>query len=185
MNLVSKLRTEEGERVFYDGPRRHWKSDGLVFQPNLPYVMAADQHLLKWKWPELRSVDLQARVNRDDKGDKVIVSLWAMGPDGVYIDCTANGSSLAAFDQYRLLADITDHPSQRDRGGHGKPPVVEVVYDTNFGLWRYHGSEGIKRSQMLFIQSWACSWSLPRAFLSRSWSIVLDRPSCSPTSLGN
>ena len=79
----------------------------------------------------------QARVNRPDNGEQAVVSLWAMGPDGVYIDCTANGSCLATFDQYRLLADISEHPAHRGAGA-GKPPVVEVVYDTNFGLWRYH-----------------------------------------------
>ena len=141
--LVGKLRTEDGERVFFDSQRRHWKSDGLVFQPDRPYVMAADQHLLKWKWPELRSVDLQARVTRDDKTDKIVVSLWAMGPDGVYIDCTANGTSLAMFDQYRLLGDMAEHPVHRNGGG--KPPVVEVVYDTNYGVWCYHTIRGDKK----------------------------------------
>lgn len=63
--LLGKMRTEEGERVFFDGElgaaqsRRHHKSDGLIFQPNAPYHSGRHYELLKWKWPELRSVDLQ------------------------------------------------------------------------------------------------------------------------------
>lgn len=146
--LVGKLRTEEGERVFFDNTRRHWKSDGIVFQPDSPYVIAADHSLLKWKWPELRSVDLQARVSSYTGTNggiagiagtetKFKVGLFAMGPDGVYIDCTASGTSLPQFDQYRLLADISDLATSASSGAPGKPPVIEVVYDTNYGLWRY------------------------------------------------
>ena len=66
---------------------------------------------------------------------KYKVSLFALGPDGVYIDCTSNGTSLAQFDQYRLLADIS--AIVVDPSTNTKPPVVEVVYDTTFGVWRY------------------------------------------------
>ena len=63
--LLGRMRLEEGERIFFDAEpgktqsRRHHKSDGFIFQPNMRYVFSKHYELLKWKWPELRSVDLQ------------------------------------------------------------------------------------------------------------------------------
>jgi hypothetical protein len=45
--------------VYFDSDRRHHKSDGIIFQPDSPYTFSIDSDLLKWKWPEVRSVDLQ------------------------------------------------------------------------------------------------------------------------------
>ena len=67
---------------------------------------------MKWKWPELRSVDLQVKINasimsNEERPSNVTpISLLATGPDSVRIDCTARGVSLARFDTYRLLADL-------------------------------------------------------------------------------
>jgi hypothetical protein len=67
---------------------------------------------MKWKWPELRSVDLQVKINasimsNEERPSNVTpISLLATGPDNVRIDCTARGVSLARFDTYRLLADL-------------------------------------------------------------------------------
>ena len=67
---------------------------------------------MKWKWPELRSVDLQVKINAslmssEERPSNVTpISLLATGPDNVRIDCTARGVSLARFDTYRLLADL-------------------------------------------------------------------------------
>ena len=134
--LISKMRYEDGERVFMDTARRHHKSDGIIFQPDTPYKFSADIDLLKWKWPELQSVDLQAVPHKSRDGDTTHVTLSATGPDYVLIDCTKRASThvgLGKFDTYRLLADM-----QED--GHGKagsPVIVECAYDTAIGMWRY------------------------------------------------
>ena len=52
--LISKMRMEGKERVFYEGESRHHKSDGIIFQPDTSYCVSTDVALLKWKWPELR-----------------------------------------------------------------------------------------------------------------------------------
>ena len=57
--LLNKIKLENGERVYNDGDGRHHKSDGIIFQPDSSYTFSIDSDLLKWKWAEVRSVDLQ------------------------------------------------------------------------------------------------------------------------------
>lgn len=47
--------THKGNRIYKESDRRHHKSDGLIFQPDAPYVFGTDVDLVKWKWPELVS----------------------------------------------------------------------------------------------------------------------------------
>ena len=53
----------KGKRIYRESEKRYHKSDGLIFQPNTPYVFGTDVTLVKWKWPELTSVDLQVVPN--------------------------------------------------------------------------------------------------------------------------
>jgi hypothetical protein len=104
--LLGKMRVEEGERCFFDGEpgqaqsRRHHKSDGFIFQPNMRYVSSRHYELLKWKWPELRSVDLQVHIGessgaQDGKGtvNEFPIYLMCLGPDGTHINCTKRGDT--------------------------------------------------------------------------------------------
>ena len=61
-DLLSKISLVDGERVYFDSDRRHHKSDGIIFQPDTPYTFSIDSDLLKWKWQEVRTVDLQILV---------------------------------------------------------------------------------------------------------------------------
>jgi hypothetical protein len=141
--LLSMIRYENGERVYCepDG-RRHHKTDGIIFQPaDKPYQFFSDANLLKWKWPDLRTVDLIAMVDHftavTAEQPYPSISLSCSGPDNVPIDCTKRGGSsagLARFDSYRLLADISaPHLPPINQ----KPRVVEVMYDSSFGQWKY------------------------------------------------
>jgi len=124
--IVNFLRTEDGERVYFENERRHHKSDGIIFQADAPYVIGTNMELFKWKWLELRSVDLQAVTK--DNGE---LRLFAAGPEATEIDCMlANTVSLAQYDTYRLRADMEEAALRR--------PIVEVTYDTVVGTWRYH-----------------------------------------------
>jgi len=124
--IVNFLRTEDGERVYFENERRHHKSDGIIFQADAPYIIGTNMELFKWKWLELRSVDLQAVTK--DNGE---LRLFAAGPEATEIDCMlANTVSLAQYDTYRLRADMEEASLRR--------PIVEVTYDTVVGTWRYH-----------------------------------------------
>lgn len=106
--LLSKMRTEEGERVFFDPERsaqpgvvatsrRHHKSDGFIFQPNAKYVFSKHYELMKWKWAELRSVDLQINIpmeaTSNSAGGEWPIYLMCGGPDGTQINCTKRGDT--------------------------------------------------------------------------------------------
>lgn len=61
--VVSQV-SSKGSRIYMESDKRHHKSDGLIFQPDAPYVFGTDVNLVKWKWPELASVDLQVLPNQ-------------------------------------------------------------------------------------------------------------------------
>ena len=109
ITLLSKMRLEEGERVFFDPEnraaapgapptsRRHHKSDGFIFQPNARYVFSKHYELMKWKWAELRSVDLQIEIpmeaTSNAAGGDWPIYLKCGGPDGTQINCTKRGDT--------------------------------------------------------------------------------------------
>ena len=57
--LLDKIRSEpNGDRIYSDSDRRVHRTDGIIFQPNEPYQVSRHPGLMKWKWADLRSVDL-------------------------------------------------------------------------------------------------------------------------------
>lgn len=129
--LISHLVSVRGTRVYKESDRRYHKSDGIIFQPNAPYVFGTDVTVVKWKWPELVSVDLQVVPNRR-KNVSNEPSLMAEGPDQTLVDCCMRGRShvgLGKFDTYRLLADVEDSVS--------RVHIAEVSFCPNVGLWSY------------------------------------------------
>lgn len=149
--LLGKMTLLAGEHVFFDTDRRHHRSDGLIFQPNAKYVFSRHFQLLKWKWPELRTVDLkvvQEEVELPLGGQQSsssaarsewVVYLYCTGPDQVPINCTKRGDvnvGLGEFDTYRLLGDIENSPYDEKRKG-ASSSIVEVAYDVHEGMWSY------------------------------------------------
>jgi hypothetical protein len=132
-SLLGKMAVKDGHRVYQDRENK-WrchKSDGLIFQPNLPYLFATDVNLIKWKWPELTSIDLNA-ILVNEPGDIGGVGLLALGNDGSMVDCTKRGRSrvgLGDFDTLRIRADIEDSLSSTC--------IAEVAYCPQVGLWTY------------------------------------------------
>lgn len=86
--LLANIRLEKGERVYFSEPYSNLpigikrssktrdfkgspqmmqpmlhKSDGVILQPDSFYKFGGDETLLKWKWSDLRSVDLQVKQN--------------------------------------------------------------------------------------------------------------------------
>lgn len=148
-SLLLKIRYEHGERVYMELPdgRRHHKTDGIIFQPaNSKYQLYSDSNLLKWKWSDLRSVDLIAVENKvtnittsgQQMSNGPIIQLFCQGPDNTSIDCTKRGGShvgLSLFDSFRLLADINDTSFGVPQTSG--PSIVEVMYDVDLGHWKY------------------------------------------------
>ncbi|KAJ8604971.1 hypothetical protein CTAYLR_006903 [Chrysophaeum taylorii] len=115
-----------GARVFREDSARCHLTDGLVFVPRKgEYVSGSDPTLLKWKWKEGLTVDLEVR-GAGKGGD---LSPCAVGDDGEPVDCSKH-VSLDSFDQARLRADLYFYHA---------PLVAELGLDPTSGFWEYHG----------------------------------------------
>ncbi len=128
--LTSRIHCHDFDYVYYDTDRRHHKIDGIIFQPDLPYTFGNDPYLLKWKYSELRSVDLSTIYSFND--DRI--TLYASGPENTQIEISKSYNIFSVFEKferYRFLADI------HDGNLTSRKPIVEVVYDTRSGYWRY------------------------------------------------
>ena len=145
-DLLSKIRIEDGSRVFRDtirdvsGVFSHHKTDGFIFQPDAPYVFNCDSDLLKWKWPEQRSVDLEVIETFNDDGSVLLKLYSDLMPESIQVDCTKRGSgtvSVGKFDTYRLVADMQDYEKSNGRNSSRLGRIAEVYYDTTVGMWGY------------------------------------------------
>lgn len=134
MDLFRNVRTEGRDRVFKDGPLRHHKTDGIIFQPNTPYTMGTDPRLLKWKWADLASVDLRVyppgvagESGGRSSASNSEVRFCSDAGDRNEVDLSAV-VHLSEYDQARLLGDM-----------RGKHVIAEVALDPDSGLWTYMG----------------------------------------------
>lgn len=128
--LLSNISMQDGGRVYRepDG-RRHHKTDGIIFQPDSPYRPKSDEYLLKWKFPELRTVDLLVKIEQ-----RTVRLYCDANSTGETIDCTKRGG-LGVFDTYRLLGDIG---VGTEAYAHNKIHIAEVMFDSAVGQWKYH-----------------------------------------------
>ncbi len=147
-----------GERYFtdVDGKKSHL-TDGIIFQPALlPYEFGRCYDLYKWKWSDMRSVDLGVAIvfhpqkidDADTKNDHLIcgnsqsitnqnIHLWCAKGGTERIDCTKRGDTnvgLGKFDTFRLMAEYDDRRKNVDKS---RPIIAEVCYDTHIGMWSY------------------------------------------------
>jgi hypothetical protein len=132
--LLSLIKHENGERIFRESYWRYHKTDGLIFQPNLPYTFGTDNNLIKWKWSELTSVDLTAVIYRRNQNQRneIEIGLLCGGPDGSQIDVAKRGTnrlSFHEFDVYRIIADLEDSNRLIN--------IAEVAYNPSHGVWVY------------------------------------------------
>jgi hypothetical protein len=132
--LLSLIKHENGERIFKESYWRYHKTDGLIFQPNLPYTFGTDNNLIKWKWSELTSVDLTAILYRKNQNQRteIEIGLLCGGPDGSQIDVAKRGTnrlSFHEFDAYRIIADLEDSNRLIN--------IAEVAYNPSHGVWVY------------------------------------------------
>jgi hypothetical protein len=131
-------------------------TDGIIFQPDRPYIFGRSYELFKWKWSTMRSIDLgvaivlgvQSLKEIGTRNDQRIASvtnditpsnvhLWCTTKDEEYIDCTKRGDAnvaLGRFDTFRLLSEYDDRRRYVDAA---RPIIAEVCYDAQVGMWSY------------------------------------------------
>jgi len=143
MDLFRHIRVEGRHRVFKNN-----KTDGIIFQPNLPYKMGKDDNLLKWKWGDLASIDLSVKI---DENEMKLCS-YNKNED---VDLSMN-IQFSVQDKARLLADARqeglniekrrkeEEKRGKEQGGKGKKrkeiyPIAEIALDPGSGLWVFMG----------------------------------------------
>lgn len=127
--LMSHVVEEKGLRSYKNGIHDHL-TDGIIFQPNLPYVCGTDVHLLKWKYLDTVTIDVQIMPppmhNYNNNFDEDTLYVAVTGEDGSMVDMT-RFIRLPSSERHRLEAD-------RDETG---AKIAEVGFEPTTGEWYY------------------------------------------------
>ncbi|KAL3924349.1 MAG: hypothetical protein SGILL_001101 [Bacillariaceae sp.] len=129
--LLNNVVEEKGFRSYRSLPLHNHLTDGIIFQPNLPYVCGTDVNLLKWKYLDTVTIDVelveggyQQRNRRG--GDEDALNTGVMGPDQTSVDMSRY-VKLPASERFRLEADKSESGAR----------IAEVGFDPLSGEWYY------------------------------------------------
>ena len=114
--LLSYVSEERGMRTYRYGETHHHLTDGIIFQPNAPYVCGTDVDLLKWKYLDTVTIDVEILPPRPNFGsrhqsnnDGDVLRVGVMGEEGTTVDMT----------RYLRLPDSERHRLEADRHENG------------------------------------------------------------------
>jgi hypothetical protein len=127
--LLSRVSEKCGMRIYKaPGALHNHLTDGIIFQPNLPYTCRTDHNLLKWKYLDTVTVDVRLLPDSPTKKDEEQLpsECFTGGPMEPRIDMTTH-VILPRSERLRLEAD--KYESQ------GK--IAEVGFDAEIGEWYY------------------------------------------------
>jgi hypothetical protein len=132
--LLSNVVEERCMRCYQNGDLHNHLTDGIIFQPNRPYALGTDVHLLKWKYLDTVTVDVEIMplLHNDDE-DTLRVA--CMGDEQTRVDMTRY-VVLPPCERARLEADKFE--------GGGR--IAEVGFDPEVGEWYYLTIRGDKRT---------------------------------------
>jgi hypothetical protein len=124
VELLSHVIEERGARSYRNPPVHNHLTDGIIFQPNRPYVCGTDVNLLKWKYLDTVTIDVELMPPRHHDSDDLCVGV--MGTDQTSIDMSRY-VLLPKSERYRLEAD------KHESGAR----IAEVGFDPETGEWYY------------------------------------------------
>jgi len=131
-DLLSHVHEERGMRCYRNGELHNHLTDGVIFQPNRPYVCGTDVHLLKWKYLDTVTIDVEMlQLRHNDEDDTLRVG--CLGEEQTHVDMTRY-IMLPNSERARLEAD------KFEAGGR----IVEVGFDPETGQWYYLTMRGDK-----------------------------------------
>ena len=129
--LLAHVKEEGGLRCYQNGNVHHHLTDGIIFQPNLPYCCGTDVNLLKWKYLDTVTIDVEllphSSVHHNDDDDEDVLRVGVMGEDGTRVDMTRH-IKLPIQERLRLEADRCSDGST----------IAELGFDPTTGEWYYH-----------------------------------------------
>ena len=106
--LLSKVVEDKGARSYRNLPVHNHLTDGIIFQPNLPYVCGTDTNLLKWKYLDTVTIDVELLPpgggHRHHGDDEDMLRVGVMGADQTTVDMSRY-VRLPKSERYRLEAD--------------------------------------------------------------------------------
>ena len=130
--LLSYVQEEKGMRSYRYGDTHNHLTDGIIFQPNSPYICGTDVNLLKWKYLDTCTIDVEILPPRPNFGrnqnnnDEDVLRVGVMGEEGTSVDMTRY-IRLPPSERHRLEADRHDNGSK----------IAEVGFDATTGEWYY------------------------------------------------
>jgi hypothetical protein len=138
--LFSHVLEDKGLRSYRNGEVHNHLTDGIIFQPNLPYVCGTDVNLLKWKYLDTVTIDVELlppRPNHRNHGggggggddDEEVLRVGVLGEEQTMVDMSRY-VQLPKSERYRL---------QADRREAGNARITEVGFDPDTGEWYYKG----------------------------------------------
>lgn len=123
--LLSLVVEERGVRTYRYGDTHNHLTDGIIFQPNAPYICGTDVNLLKWKYLDTVTIDVEIMpLRRND--DENTLRVGVMGEEGTTVDMT----------RYLRLPPSERHRLEADRHENGSK-IAEVGFDPATGEWYY------------------------------------------------
>eukprot|EP00970_Alexandrium_tamarense_P011846 scaffold2578_cov197-Alexandrium_tamarense.AAC.12 len=115
--LLSYVVEEKDMRIYKYGETHHHLTDGIIFQPNMPYVCGTDVNLLKWKYIDTVTIDVEILPPRPNFGrnqsndDDDVLRVGVMGEEGTTVDMTRY-LRLPSSERHRLEADRHENGSK-------------------------------------------------------------------------
>jgi len=96
---MGKVVEEKGLRMYINGSCHHHLTDGIIFQPNSPYTFSTDFNLLKWKYLDTATVDVEVEVDKNGN-----IRFLCDAGDGARVDMSRY-IQLPSQEKMRLEAD--------------------------------------------------------------------------------
>jgi len=138
VDLLSHVVEEKGFRSYRRLPVHNHLTDGIIFQPNLPYRCGTDMNLLKWKYLDTVTIDVQILIDdgymhrgrgggAGDNDDDPL-NTGVMGNEQTSVDMSRY-VKLPASERFRLEADKHESKSRIH--------IAEVGFDPLSGEWYY------------------------------------------------
>lgn len=129
-NLLSHVVEEKGLRTYKNGDLHNHLTDGIIFQPNLPYVCGTDTNLLKWKYLDTVTIDVQIMPPGYGRGpidaDEDALTVAVTGEDGSMVEMS-RFIHLPKSELRRLEADRNETNAN----------IAEVGLEPSTGEWYY------------------------------------------------
>ena len=135
-DLLSNVGEERGMRCYRKGEVHNHLTDGIIFQPNRPYACGTDIHLLKWKYLDTVTMDVQLLPQR--------LSSSNSDEDAFCTGCLGEENTIVNMTRFIQLPDSERMRLEADRfaaaGGSvstNSNTITEVGLDPETGEWYY------------------------------------------------